>query len=332
MKTYSVLSFILCFMLPLIGMAQVTAEGSSASGILDSRYPEVTVQSPNGGEIYQIGDSVDISWSAIDSSFGDTPVSLYYSADSGLTFSLIVDNIDNSGSYRWEIPDDPSLNVLIRTTAMDSFGLSGADTSDMTFKIDGPPDPPQNLTYALANQSIMLRWDSASVNDVTQYYIYRSLNAGIDTSYINRIDTVYTSDTAYTDTNVQHDSTYYYIITAVDSLGNQSAASEQISATAYVLQITAVSFEQRHDGSKVVDITYTFSGNPVGTYTIYPVYSLDNGQSWIQCNTSNISGDYGTGIDPGSHTITWEFGTAQPNTYSSRARLKISAEEESGTK
>ncbi len=312
--------------------AQVTASGISLAGILDSSVPTATITAPNGGEIFQIGDSTNVTWTATDSSFGSTPMGLYYSSDSGATFNLVENNVANSGTYRWEIPNDPSLTVLFKITAIDSFGLGSADTSDAVFKIDGPPAEPTNLAASTEDHKINLSWDSSSEADVANYFVYRSTSASVSVILSNRIDTVSVPNTSYADSVVSHDSTYYYVITAVDSLNNESIASNEVSATAYILQITSVTFQQSTDGLKMVTINYTFTGNPAGTYTITPYYSEDNGNTWTQCNVANISGNFGESISPGAKAITWDFGTALPNTYTSQARIKIGAVEESAGK
>ena len=333
MKKHSV--FIVLFTSLLLNFnayGQVSVEGISLGGILDSKSPEVELTYPNGAEIFQIGDSVDITWNAVDSSFGDNPISLFYSSDSGNTFTTITSEIANSGVYRWEIPDTPSLNTLIKISAADSFGFSNFDTSDAVYKIDGPPDPPANLIASLEDHTVNLEWDAVDIPDVAYYFIYRSTSLGFDTSNVNRIDTVYSPTTNYADTNIVHNTTYFYIVTAVDSMFNQSIASEIVAATPYILNITSVNFSQRTDGSGSVDINYSFTGNSLETYTISPSFSIDDGASWTLCNANNVEGDFGEGILPGVGIITWDFISALPETYTSNARIKIEAAEEGAFK
>ncbi len=328
MKKYSVLFVVLAFFALSTNLfGQVSAEDVSLAGILDSQNPEVTVNSPNGGDVYQIGDSVDINWTAVDPSFGTIPVSLYYSTDNGLNFYLIEDSIANTGTYRWEIPNETSFEMLVKVTAVDSFGLAGSDTSDVVFKIDGPPAAPENLVVTLSDHTIIIEWGLVEEDDMETYFVYRSMSPDIELDLSDPIDTVYSPTTVFTDTDVEHGFTYYYVVTAVDSMGNESVASGEVSGTVYILQIVAVSFNQRTDGSKIVDITYSFTGNPVGTYTITPHVSLNGGIDWQDCN--NISGNQG-GIVPGiDKTITWDFGTDLSNVYSSNVKIKIHALDES---
>lgn len=327
MKKSLAVLLIVIFLFSANLFAQVIAEGVSPTGILDSQYPGVEVVYPNGGEVFQVGDQMNIQWTAEDSSFGASPVSIYFSADSGATFETIFTDISNVSPNAWQVPNSPTLNGLIRIVAVDSFGLTGSDTSDLVFKIDGPPAQPSGLAASLSDHVINLTWNAVDEGDLNRYRVYRSQSSGFEITTDDLIDSVDVPLTEYADSNVVHGETYYYVITAVDSLGNESIASTEVSGTAYILQITAVSFAQRKDGSKQVDISYDFVGNPSGTYTITPYYSIDNGASWVECSII-LSGDSGSGIAPGNYSMVWDFGTELANVYRKNALIKITGTEE----
>jgi fibronectin type 3 domain-containing protein len=73
---------------------------------------------------------------------------------------------------------------------------------------------------------VALTWN-ASTSTVAGYNVYRStVNGG---SY-TKINSSLVSALNYTDSTVQNGTTYYYVTTAVDSSGNESAFSNQASA------------------------------------------------------------------------------------------------------
>ena len=318
---------LLIITLTSLTFAQVIVEGISISGILDSKIPQITVLAPNGGEVFQVGEQVNIQWTAEDSSFGANPVSIYFSSDNGASFDAIFSNVTNESPNSWEIPNLATLEGLIRIVAVDSFGLAGNDTSDAVFKIDGPPVQPSGLAASLSDHVINLAWNSVDEGDMDKYHIYRSANSEVAITSENLIDSVFIPTTVYADSNVTHGATYYYVVTAVDSLGNESIASLEVSGTAYILQVTSVSFQQRKDGSKYVDVSYSFVGNPVGTYTITPYYSIDEGSNWVVCSLI-LSGDSGSNIEPGSYAMVWDFGTELKDIYRSNALIKIAGSED----
>jgi hypothetical protein len=74
--------------------------------------------------------------------------------------------------------------------------------------------------------SVALSWN-ASASAVSGYNIYRSTISG--SSYL-RINSSQVAGLNYTDSTVQNGATYYYVTTAVDNSGSESAYSNQVSA------------------------------------------------------------------------------------------------------
>ena len=68
-----------------------------------------TVTQPNGGETWIVGETHDITWSTL-GTVGS--VKLEYSTDTGNTWTLIEDNVSNTGTYSWTVPDDISSQCL----------------------------------------------------------------------------------------------------------------------------------------------------------------------------------------------------------------------------
>jgi hypothetical protein len=95
--------------------------------------PTLTLQAPNGDEVWTTGTQEQIQWS----STGQVEnVRLEYSTDGFITPITINDSTANDGAYTWTIPFDPSTNVLVRVSSVLSDTIS--DTSDGVFTIAGP--------------------------------------------------------------------------------------------------------------------------------------------------------------------------------------------------
>jgi hypothetical protein len=77
------------------------------------------------------------------------------------------------------------------------------------------------------SHSMTLNW-SASTSTVVGYNVYRSTTSGGPYTLITSSPV---AGTTYTDTTVQAGVTYFYVVTAVDSSGNESAYSNEASAT-----------------------------------------------------------------------------------------------------
>ncbi len=95
---------------------------------LQAPGPIISVLSPNGGELYQVGDTVDILWEC--SSFDDS-VDVEYSTDGGETWNFVQRTTESPCS--WIIPDTPSDICLARISDADN-GIP-ADVSDGHFSI-----------------------------------------------------------------------------------------------------------------------------------------------------------------------------------------------------
>jgi hypothetical protein len=77
------------------------------------------------------------------------------------------------------------------------------------------------------SHSVTLSW-TASASAVSGYNVYRSTVSGGPYTVLN---SSLITTTSYTDTTVQAGTTYYYVVTSVNSSGVESADSTQVSAT-----------------------------------------------------------------------------------------------------
>lgn len=78
-----------------------------------------------------------------------------------------------------------------------------------------------------AAHSVALTWNASTTSTVTGYNVYRSTVSGA--GYI-KISTSLVASLNYTDTTVQSATTYYYVTTAVDTSGAESAFSNEVPA------------------------------------------------------------------------------------------------------
>jgi fibronectin type 3 domain-containing protein len=73
---------------------------------------------------------------------------------------------------------------------------------------------------------VTLSWSASTSSDVVGYNVYRASVSGGPYSLIASS----VSGTSYSDSNVTAGQTYYYVLTSVDSSGNESTDSNQASA------------------------------------------------------------------------------------------------------
>jgi len=104
----------------------------------------VKVIIPNGGEIWWVGRTYDLTWTTHNLVCSDDSlVSIWYSNDSGTTWGNIATSTENDGVYSWRIPlylenetyYVPSENARIKivTLCSETFLTNGWDMSDNDF-------------------------------------------------------------------------------------------------------------------------------------------------------------------------------------------------------
>jgi uncharacterized lipoprotein YddW (UPF0748 family) len=102
----------------------------------------------------------------------------------------------------------------------------------MSWKDDTPPGAPVSLTAVkYGADSVVLEWTNTAsttseLDKARQWVIYRSLSPDMDQSDAENIHLIATNDsTRFSDTQVDAGTTYYYTVTALDRLHNESRAS-----------------------------------------------------------------------------------------------------------
>lgn len=94
-------------------------------------FSSLTLQSPNGGEVWVVGETEEITWT--DVNVYDVKIEL--SVDNGTSWSTITESTPNTGTYSWIVESqDSSDQCLIRITNVDDGNV--LDVSDDVFTID----------------------------------------------------------------------------------------------------------------------------------------------------------------------------------------------------
>jgi len=119
--------------------------------------PSITITSPNGGEIWDMGSTYSITWSTTGSV---TPVELFYSTDNGTTWNTVDSLMPNNGSFSWTVPNTPSNQCLIRITNSEGLVM---DESDSTFTIVAP-----TITVITPNGGEV--WQAGTQQNITWSY------------------------------------------------------------------------------------------------------------------------------------------------------------------
>ncbi|MCK5510877.1 lamin tail domain-containing protein [Candidatus Parcubacteria bacterium] len=129
----------------MLGRVPSGYDTDAVSDWKDLSLPTVEVLSPNGGEVWYIGHTEEIYWSASstnESADSELTISLYYSNNSGRTWCFIA-TTTNTGYYFFRLPlflEDftyyvPSGNARIKVVAVgpENFMVQNSDESDKDY-------------------------------------------------------------------------------------------------------------------------------------------------------------------------------------------------------
>ncbi len=150
--------------------------------------------------------------------------------------------------YRSETAGGPYAKVnsslVIQTSFMDSsvaneityyYVVSAVDvdnnesrySAEISVTPTSIPETPFGLSAGIETDMVRLFWHSNSEKDVVGYHVYRSVELD---SAGTKINTDIIKDTTFTDNDVTMGKTYYYSITAIDDVNNESPASKSFTA------------------------------------------------------------------------------------------------------
>jgi len=141
-----------------------------------------------------------------------------------LTFEGIMDDeVVFSQSF------DGSINVgKCDVASVTVSGIAGP----LTIDIREPRPVPSGLIAVPGNTVVDLSWDSYQISgfDLAGYNVYRSITEG--RGYV-KINSALVTETSYHDAGLNNGVTYYYVVTAVDTEGNETDHSREVSATPF---------------------------------------------------------------------------------------------------
>jgi len=106
-----------------------------------------------------------------------------------------------------------------------SSPASATTTADTT-----PPAIPTNLSATAGFVTVGLDWNDNNESDLAGYNVYRSATSG---SGYSKLNNSILSSSNYNDSNIPLDTTYYYVVTAVDINSNESNDSNEVFGGMY---------------------------------------------------------------------------------------------------
>ncbi len=141
--------------------------------------------------------------------------------DRGFRSLQLTGSGDRASSFTWQAPAPASPGLPNDGQTFIGGGGGGGDDST-------PPDVPAGLTANGGDAVVQLGWAAVSAPDLAGYHVYRWTTEN-PTPARQTVDPL--NQTSWTDSSVTNGVAYSYAVSAVDTSGNESAASSAASAT-----------------------------------------------------------------------------------------------------
>lgn len=196
-----------------------------------------TITVTSGGVTRTISVALTVSAASLTAS----PNSVTYTATQGAA-NPSAKTIAISSNGAWTVSDGASWlslsptsgsnNGTITASVNTANAIQGNNSTTITVK-SGSITKTVNVTLTLnapSSSSVTLTWNANTESDLAGYRVYRATSSG---AYGAPIATIQGNTASYIATGLQFGTTYFFVVTAFDIAGNESAYSNEVSKSIF---------------------------------------------------------------------------------------------------
>src|SRR5262249_13113461 len=218
-------SVVLDFTTNRLDLQFIDSAGSVRDTFAIVKSAAVPPPAPTGLTAAPGNNRVDLSWNA---SSGATSYNVKRATVSGGPYTPIATGVTTTSYADTTAVNGTTCYYVV--SAVNASGESGdSNQASATPAPPVPPNPPTTLAArATGKRKIQLTWAQSGSPGVTHNKIYRSTTSGGPYGLVATIPAA----TSYSNSGLTSGTTYYYVVTAVNSSGLESPASNQASAKA----------------------------------------------------------------------------------------------------
>ena len=300
--------------------------------VLDDDYLSFTVTPESGKQL----DFVEFSFDYVFPGGSGSTIYLFSSQDGFASTDDAIDVFNEADEDHWNTYT-ASLAAMSSAPEATEFRLYFDTTGTFPtaeIKIDNirlaanagvaPPDAPTGLAATPGDASVSLDWDDNTESNLT-YSVYRSATSG---SYGSALTNGLTAS-EFVDGTAINFTTYYYVVTAVDTNAAESASSSEVSATPADPSNQAPAFSTNLIVKANAEQGLTYSAS-IGSDASDPeddsmTFSLVSTSAWLSvASDGGLSGTPGAS-DVGTNTFTVQV-SAAGGSDSATLRITVDAD------
>ncbi len=217
------------------GSGSIAANAALSAAAVGTNNATITVTS--GGVARTIAVTLTVSAASLTAS----PNSVTYTATQGAA-NPSPQTITISSNGTWAVssgaswlslsPTSGSHNGTITASVNTATATQGTKSTAITVTSGGITRT-VNVTLTLnppSSSSVTLTWNANTESDLAGYRVYRATSSG---TYGAPIATIQGKTTSYIATGLQLGTTYFFVVTAYDIAGNESAYSNEVSKSIF---------------------------------------------------------------------------------------------------
>ncbi len=200
------------------------SDPGTEQNIVGSYGFDFTPKDASGNPIKTLsGDSITLTIPYTDADVASAGVD-----ESKLVFASLTDGVWESFSTT---VDTTNNKLTVEVSHFSTFGVLGAASSSTGYAGSDTvvPAMPKNFKISQSGSSAVLAWDAVSDSDLKEYQILRGVDPVPPSASVYA--TIQKGTQTYTDSAVEIGKKYRYQIVAVDTSGNKSTVSSEISIT-----------------------------------------------------------------------------------------------------
>jgi len=225
--------------------------------------------------------SITVSWSQVNSP-QLTGYIVYRSTTSGGPYSSVA-----AVQSEWWTDQNVAIGTTyyyVVTTLYDGQSETGfSQEASATLTDTTPPAAPSNLAGNALDGAVDLSWDANSESDLAVYVIYIATSAGGPYTEVDNDDA-----TSFYVGGLTNDETYYFVVTAMDTSGNESGYSNEIALMPFDPNQTASGYNVQSGRAQITGSTLDVSIAAVDTDHAFVLLSYGTGYQNGNTNANQV--------------------------------------------